>query len=73
MLESTNNAPSANSLLPAVESVGAEFTQEFADAFGQKVQPKAHAVRVELKEVAPGESHEEIATGRPRATGRWKD
>ena len=52
---------------------GAEFTQEFADAFGQKVQPKAHAVRVEVKEVAPGESHEEIATGRPRATGRWKD
>ncbi len=52
---------------------GAEFTQEFADAFGQKVQPKAHAVRVEVKEVAPGESREEIATGRPRATGRWKD
>ena len=52
---------------------GAEFTQEFADSFGQKVQPKAHAVRVELREVAPGESHEEIATGRPRATGRWRD
>ena len=51
---------------------GAEFTQEFADSFGQRVQPKAHAVRVELKEVAPGESHEEIATGRPRATGRWR-
>ena len=52
---------------------GAEFTQEFADAFGQKVQPKAHAVRVELKEVAPGHSHEEIATGRPRAVGRWRN
>ncbi|MFD2721879.1 YihY/virulence factor BrkB family protein [Hymenobacter monticola] len=52
---------------------GAEFTQEFADAFGQKVQPKAHAVRVKLEEIAPGESSEEIATGRPRSTGRWKD
>jgi membrane protein len=51
---------------------GAEFTQEFADAFGQKVQPKAHAVRVRLEEYAPGESNEEIATGRPRSTGRWK-
>jgi membrane protein len=52
--------------------LGAEFTQEFADAFGQKVQPKAHAVRVRLEEFAPGESQEEKATGRPRATGRWK-
>jgi membrane protein len=51
---------------------GAEFTQEFADAFGQKVQPKAHAVRVKLEEIAPGESAEEIATGRPRSTGRWR-
>ncbi|MFD1470776.1 YihY/virulence factor BrkB family protein [Hymenobacter caeli] len=52
---------------------GAEFTQEFADAFGQKVQPKAHAVRVKLEEVQPGESEEEKATGRPQATGRWRD
>ena len=51
---------------------GAEFTQEFADAYGQKVQPKAHAVRVKLEEIAPGESAEEIATGRPRSTGRWR-
>ena len=51
---------------------GAEFTQEFADAFGQKVQPKAHAVRVQLEEVAPGESDEEKATGRPRSTGRFR-
>lgn len=51
---------------------GAEFTQEFADAFGQKVQPKAHAVRIETREVPEGESKEEITTGRPRATGRWK-
>jgi len=51
---------------------GAEFTQEFADAFGQKVQPKAHAVRIETREVPEGESKEEISTGRPRATGRWR-
>ena len=51
---------------------GAEFTQEFADAFGQKVQPKAHAVRVRLEEIAPGESPQEIATGRPPSTGRWR-
>ncbi|SFQ21590.1 YihY/virulence factor BrkB family protein [Hymenobacter arizonensis] len=51
---------------------GAEFTQEFADAYGQKVQPKAHAVRVRLEEYAPGESDEEKSTGRPRSTGSWK-
>ena len=51
---------------------GAEFTQEFADAFGQKVQPKAHAVRIETREVPAGESKEEITTGRPRSEGRWK-
>ena len=51
---------------------GAEFTQEFADAFGQKVHPKAHAVRVRWCEIPPGESDEEKATGRPRSTGRWK-
>ncbi len=52
---------------------GAEFTQEFADAFGQKVQPKAHAVRIETREVPEGESAAETATGRPRAVGRWRD
>ncbi len=51
---------------------GAEFTQEFADAFGQKVQPKAHAVRVRVEEVPPGESKEEKSSGRPRSTGKWK-
>ena len=51
---------------------GAEFTQEFADAFGQKVQPKAHAVRVELREVPHDETKEAQATGRPHATGKWK-
>jgi len=51
---------------------GAEFTQEFADTFGQKVHPKAHAVRVRLEEIAPGDSDEEQATGRPHATGSWR-
>ena len=51
---------------------GAEFTQEFADAFGQKVQPKSHAVRIETREVPEGETKEEISTGRPRAQGRWR-
>ncbi|SDY16495.1 YihY/virulence factor BrkB family protein [Hymenobacter psychrophilus] len=50
---------------------GAEFTQEFADAFGQKVQPKAHAVRIETRVVPPGESAAEKATGRPPAEGKW--
>ncbi|RYY19616.1 MAG: YihY/virulence factor BrkB family protein [Cytophagaceae bacterium] len=51
---------------------GAEFTQEFADAFGQRVQPKAHAVRVKLIAVPPAETEEAIATGRPQATGSWR-
>jgi len=50
---------------------GAEFTQEFADRFGQRVQPKAHAVRVRLEEIPAGETDEERATGRPRAEGKW--
>ncbi|RYY18751.1 MAG: YihY/virulence factor BrkB family protein [Cytophagaceae bacterium] len=51
---------------------GAEFTQEFADAYGQRVQPKAHAVRVKVVEVPPAETDEAKATGRPQATGRWR-
>ncbi len=51
---------------------GAEFTQEFADTYGQKVQPKAHAVRVKEVEVPHEETAEAQATGRPHATGRWK-
>ena len=51
---------------------GAEFTQEFADAYGQKVQPRAYAVRVELREVPVGESPNEKATGRPPSTGSWR-
>jgi membrane protein len=51
---------------------GAEFTQEFADAYGQKVQPRSYAVRVELREIPAGESENEKATGRPPSTGSWR-
>ncbi len=51
---------------------GAEFTQEFADAFGQRIQPKAHAVRVEVRQVPLGESEGEKASGRPPSTGSWR-
>ena len=50
---------------------GAEFTQEFADTYGQTVQPKAYAVRVKTVEVRPEETKEALATGRPKAEGRW--
>lgn len=51
---------------------GAEFTQEFADAFGQRIQPKSYAMRVETTEVPPGESAAEKASGRPPSTGSWR-
>jgi membrane protein len=51
---------------------GAELTQQYADCYGQHVIPKAHAVRVEVREVPPGESKEEQKTGRPHAEGRWR-
>ncbi|OWP65098.1 ribonuclease BN [Hymenobacter amundsenii] len=51
---------------------GAEFTQEFADAFGQRVQPKAHAVRTETREIPPEEDEAAIATGRPHSQGSWR-
>ncbi len=51
---------------------GAEFTQEFADTYGQTVQPKAYAVRVKTVEVRPEETKEALATGRPKAEGKWE-
>jgi membrane protein len=51
---------------------GAEFTQQFADKYGQCVQPKANAVRIEVREVPEGETKEEISSGRPRAVGRFR-
>lgn len=51
---------------------GAELTQQYADCYGAHVVPKAHAVRIEVREVPPGESAEEQKTGRPHAEGRWR-
>ena len=51
---------------------GAELTQQYADCYGAHVVPKAHAVRIEVREVPPGESLEEQKTGRPHAEGRWR-
>lgn len=51
---------------------GAELTQQYADCYGAHVVPKAHAVRIEVREVPPGESKEEQKTGRPHAEGRWR-
>ncbi len=48
---------------------GAEFTQHYADMFGQHVCPKPHAVFVEVREVV--EEPRETASGRPRSEGRF--
>ena len=67
-----HRAAAVGELLFAHHLFGAEFTQEFADAFGQQVHPKAYAVRVELREIPHAETDEAQATGRPHATGRWR-
>ncbi|MBF9252883.1 YihY/virulence factor BrkB family protein [Pontibacter sp. 172403-2] len=48
---------------------GAEFTQQYADRFGQHVRPKLHAVFVEECEVT--EDNDDIAKGRPKPKGRF--
>ena len=48
---------------------GAEFTQQYADRFGQHVRPKLHAVFVEEREVT--EDNDDLAKGRPKAEGRF--
>lgn len=50
---------------------GAEFTQEYANRFGERVRPKPHAVEVELREVHFDDSHDSQA-GRPPAEGRFR-
>jgi membrane protein len=49
---------------------GAEFTQEYANKFGQRVRPKPHAMIVEEREVT--EDFDDEAKGRPQAEGRYK-
>ncbi|WP_347157385.1 YihY/virulence factor BrkB family protein [Pontibacter chitinilyticus] len=48
---------------------GAEFTQQYANRFGQHVRPKRHAVFVEEREVRK-ERHD-VESGRPPAEGRF--
>lgn len=50
---------------------GAEFTQEYANRFGERVRPKSHAVEVELREVSHQDSQDSQA-GRPPAEGRFR-
>lgn len=50
---------------------GCEFTQQYANTFGEKIRPKAHAVEVELVEVAHEKSKDQQA-GRPPAEGRFR-
>jgi len=50
---------------------GCEFTQQYANSFGEKIRPKSHAVEVELREVAHEDSHDQKA-GRPPAEGRFR-
>ncbi|MBO3270185.1 YihY/virulence factor BrkB family protein [Hymenobacter defluvii] len=52
---------------------GAEFTQEYAAAYGQRVQPKAHAVRIETREVPFHKTEDSIDSGRPEPEGVWRD
>ncbi|AKD02643.1 YihY/virulence factor BrkB family protein [Pontibacter korlensis] len=50
---------------------GAEFTQQYAEKYGQRISPKPHAVFVEEREV-PEKPQSRKGTGRPRAEGRFK-
>ncbi|QNE41054.1 YihY/virulence factor BrkB family protein [Hymenobacter sp. NBH84] len=52
---------------------GAEFTQEYAAAYGQRVQPKAHAVRIETREVPFHKTEDSVDSGRPEPEGVWRD
>jgi len=50
---------------------GAEFTQQFAAMFGQKIRPKENAVQIQVKEVGHEET-DDFAAGRPKAEGRFR-
>ncbi|OKL41270.1 ribonuclease BN [Pontibacter flavimaris] len=50
---------------------GAEFTQQYAHKYGQRITPKAHAVFVEEREVVD-RREERRGTGRPKAEGRFE-
>ncbi|WP_276498639.1 YihY/virulence factor BrkB family protein [Pontibacter litorisediminis] len=50
---------------------GAEFTQQYARKYGQRITPKEHAVFVEEREVTD-KPRELEGTGRPKAEGRFE-
>lgn len=50
---------------------GAEFTQEYAEKFGRKIMPKAHAVRFTWSEVHEPHPHVQ-GSGRPPAEGSFR-
>ncbi|CAA9282396.1 MAG: Ribonuclease BN [uncultured Adhaeribacter sp.] len=50
---------------------GAEFTQEYANRFGEKIRPKSHAMAVEVREITHDDSTDKQA-GRPPAEGRFR-
>ncbi|MBC5994880.1 YihY/virulence factor BrkB family protein [Pontibacter sp. SD6] len=49
---------------------GAEFTQQYANKYGQHIRPKPHAVFVEEREVHEDKTDKQ--SGRPPAEGRYK-
>jgi len=50
---------------------GCEFTQQYANAFGEPIRPKSHAVGIEIREV-PFEKTDDSKAGRPPAEGRFR-
>ena len=49
---------------------GAEFTQQYARKYGQRIKPKAHAVFVEQREVTKDPT--DTQSGRPPSEGRYE-
>ena len=50
---------------------GCEFTQQYAESFGERIRPKSHAVAIEIREV-PFEKSDDRKAGRPPAVGRFR-
>jgi membrane protein len=50
---------------------GAEFTQQYASAFGEEIRPKPHAVLFREQEVT--KNPHDLSSGRPRPQGRFKE
>jgi membrane protein len=50
---------------------GSEFTQQYANSFGERIRPKSHAVEIEVREV-PHKASADHKAGRPPAQGRFR-